>query len=270
MIKVIYHANCVDGATAAWAVGQRFQHTSDALEYIPAKYGDAPPEVTAEDDVYIVDFSYPREVLLEMHKAAGSLSVFDHHKTAQAALEGLSFCIFDMDRSGAGLAWDIMHPRKSRPWIIDYVEDRDLWRFKLPESREANAFLQATVRTVEDVQTARNTGRHDATQIGGYLIKAQQAYVDQVKPHARMSLLDVYTVPVVNAGSYCVSDLVGELAEGHSFAAAWVEAEDGNILYSLRSREGGVDVSTIAKAFGGGGHRGAAGFKVPTKVHFPI
>jgi hypothetical protein len=38
--------------------------------------------------------------------------------------------IFDMNRSGAGLAWDYFQPMTSRLRFIDYLEDRDLWRFR--------------------------------------------------------------------------------------------------------------------------------------------
>jgi bifunctional oligoribonuclease and PAP phosphatase NrnA len=47
-----------------------------------------------------------------------------------------------------------------------------------------------------------------------------------------------------------------------------VEAGDGLLKCSLRSEEGrGVDVSRLARLFGGGGHRLAAGFSIPGHIH---
>src|SRR3990167_9339886 len=99
---VIYHSNCFDGFGAAWVLRGVYPDAT----FIPATYGDAPPDVTGQD-VVIVDFSYPRDVLLAMRQSSRSLVVADHHKTAQANCEGLDFCHFDMNRSGAGLAWDL-------------------------------------------------------------------------------------------------------------------------------------------------------------------
>lgn len=71
-----------------------------------------------------------------------------------------------------------------------------------------------------------------------------------------------YTVPVVNGSLFMSSEVAGELAEGHPFAAMYAETEKG-VIWSLRSRNDGVDVSEVAKRYGGGGHKNAAGFTVP-------
>lgn len=87
----------------------------------------------------------------------------------------------------------------------------------------------------------------------------------------RHGLIGSWVIPVVNAGPYCVSEVVGELAEGASFAAAWHETADGRVAYSLRSRgDTGADVSVIARAFGGGGHRNAAGFTMDEAAHHAV
>jgi hypothetical protein len=62
--KVIYHGNCNDGFCAAWVAWLKF---GDKAEYISANYGDEPPPVDSEDILYIVDFSYPRDILLKLH-----------------------------------------------------------------------------------------------------------------------------------------------------------------------------------------------------------
>ena len=76
-----------------------------------------------------------------------------------------------------------------------------------------------------------------------------------------------YTVPVVNAPHFMSSEVAGELSDGHPFAASYSIGANGKITYSLRSRDGGIDVSEIATAFGGGGHAQAAGFTSSTLIH---
>ena len=148
----IYHANCADGFTAAWAVRQAL---GSGVEFVPAGYGDEPPDVD-DADVVIVDFSYPRAVLERMAKWARSILVLDHHKTAQAELAALPqaqttwhqhkrcgvrlAAEFDMARSGAQMAWDFFGQRV-RPFLIDVVADRDLWKWQIDQSREINAVI---------------------------------------------------------------------------------------------------------------------------------
>lgn len=266
---VIYHGKCLDGFTAAWCAWRLF---GDFVEYLPAAYVSQPPDVTGRD-VYIVDFSYPRAQLLEMHAKADSLRVLDHHKTAQADLDGLDFCTFDMNRSGAGMAWDEFYPGQPRPALVDYVEDRDLWRFKLPMSKEVNAYIGSYDLTFDNWNTIARAIEEDlggVVNIGSALLRAVDRYVKEMSAVARMRVIDGHTVPVVNAPYINTSELVGYLAEQNSdapFAAAWYQSSAGFYKYSLRSRgANGADVSAIAKQFGGGGHKNAAGFSVPMRV----
>ena len=147
---IIYHDNCFDGIAAAWATSKGLNQLDQEFEennlertqlFIPRSYGQSQLEIGQlhNKDVYIVDFSFPRETMIHINKTANSLLVLDHHKTAQADCEGLEFCVFDMNRSGAGMAWDHFFTAP-RPKLIDYIEDRDLWQFKLPASKEIHAY----------------------------------------------------------------------------------------------------------------------------------
>src|SRR5262245_63096993 len=141
---VLYHGQCLDGFAAAWVAFRRFGGTA---EYHAVQFGDALPYPIARRDVLILDFSCPREQLLEMKKQAATLLVLDHHLTAQQDLAGLDFAIFDLERSGATLTWDYFFPGEGRPWLVSYVEDKDLWRWKLPDSEEVSAALQSYSRS---------------------------------------------------------------------------------------------------------------------------
>lgn len=262
---VIYHANCTDGFTAAWCAWLKY---GDSAEYIPAQYGDKPPDVIGQD-VLVLDFSYPRQVLVEMRAAARSLRVIDHHKTAQADLEGLDFCTFDMTRSGAGLAWDVLHGG-ARPLLVDYVEDRDLWRWALQRSREVSAYIAIQPHTFEawdDLCCAVDAGAPDVADRGAVALRVVEQYVERRKGDVALAIVGGNTVPCVNT-TFAHSELIGELAKGHPFAVGWFQRSDGQFIYSLRSR-GDFDVSEVARAYGGGGHRAAAGFSVPRMIHEP-
>src|SRR5271157_4662472 len=104
MDLIIYHGKCRDGWCAAYVAQKRYPEA----ELLPVAYGDEPPyEKVVKRDVLVVDFSWPqREVNDTLAASSRSFQILDHHKTAQATLEGAPYVIFDMARSGAGLTWD--------------------------------------------------------------------------------------------------------------------------------------------------------------------
>lgn len=224
--------------------------------------------------------------------------ILDHHKTAQADLAeftvelcgsakfvagdldgifrdleelGRPRCVahFDMQRSGARLTWDFCFPDDAPPELIRYIEDRDLWRFALPETRRFSLFLRSFPYDLEewnDVALAL-AGSGDACL-------AQAAAVERFYDRKLAEMVPTATlrkigrwdgVPTAHAPYAFASDLAHELLRQRPeapFAAVVVDAY-GSRTWSLRSEDGRQDVSEVARQFGGGGHRNAAGFRVP-------
>lgn len=261
-LLVLYHAGCRDGFAAAWAVWR----AAPGAEFVPVAYGSDPPDVRGRA-VVIADFSYPRPVMERIADECASLTVLDHHQTAEAALLGFAHpkaeVVFDMNRSGAGITWDHFFVGQPRPWLIDYVEDRDLWRHKLPNGPAVNAFL-GTLRY--DFEHWYQTSRMDvakAAELGEVVEDKIRHYVTEVAKNARRVMFEGYEVPVVNAPQVDISELLSFLCNGEKFAIGYWQRSDGSFSYGLRSR-GEFDVSELAKRHGGGGHKNAAGFQLPT------
>ena len=266
----LYHADCVDGFTSAWVV---YHHLKGAVELRAAKYGDPLPEDDVMDrEVYVVDFSYPRAVTEKLIRLATKTVILDHHKTAQKALADLGWgdnheCVFDMHRSGAGLAWDHLMPGRPRPNLVRYVEDRDLWRFALPWSREVSAFIGSYDQTIQqwDVIAAgleQPKVLADCVLEGAGIDRQHRRTVAQLaNEYRRRMTINGMSVWAVNAPHTYASDLGHLLAAGEPFAAVYWETAAGRV-FSLRSQPGGADVAAIAERFGGGGHARAAGFTV--------
>lgn len=300
---VIYHANCADGFTAAWAVRQAMD-----ADFHAAVHG-APPPTAEGRDLVLVDFCYPAHVMLELQLVARSILVLDHHKSAAADMpdradeaadntnvgpvvirldgplwggahtweavreaqqsaswgDGYAaiYALFDMDRSGAGIAWDFFHPGVSRPELIDHVEDRDLWRFALPGTREIQAavFSYPYDFDVWDLlmETPMETLRAQGVAIER---KHHKDVAELVKVAKRQMVIGHYEVPVASLPYTLASDAGHLMAKGKPFAACYYD-KDGGRVFSLRSTDQGVDVSEVAKLYGGGGHARAAGFTVP-------
>jgi hypothetical protein len=256
---VCFHGSCPDGFTAAWSA---WTVLGDSATYLPVSYGGKVPDVTGKT-VYIVDFSFPRATLIEMAGKAESIVLLDHHKTAEADLKDLVVpgleVHFDMNRSGAGLTWDYFHPNEVN-WLVDYIQDRDLWKFQLPDSKTINAYLGSLPYDFEAFNRVYAEGVEKAKLSGEGCLTWVRYYVENTKRTATtMRFLGHDNIPVVNCPYSAISEVVGELAEGHEFAIGW-QWREGNVTYSLRSKHG-FDVSALAQTLGGGGHHAASGFR---------
>lgn len=257
----IYHHGCADGFAAAWAV--RKHYGDGEVDFHPGIYGEPPPDVTGRV-VILVDFSYKRPVLLQMCEQAECVLIIDHHKTAAADLvdlPGNAVTIFDMARSGAMLAWDHFFPGKLPPVLFDHIQDRDLWQFKLRGTREITAALYSYPMEFaiwDDMMEKLLTLHSEGTAI----LRKHDADVDALALGCRrMAWFRGCPAPIANVPYMYASDVAGRLAEGHAFAATYYDDTDGR-RWSLRSTQEGADVAQIAEAFGGGGHKHAAGFRM--------
>lgn len=249
---VLYHAECADGFGAAWALWKRFP----SAQYTPVKHGTPPPQDLAGRSVLIVDFSYPRPTLEALAESTKHLAVLDHHITAQQALAGFPHACFDQDRSGAVLAWEWAHDGPP-PWLLRYIQDKDLWRWALPLSREINAALASYPL---DFRVWDGLTQKTLETEGRAILRHEQELVGKIVAEAVLVSFHGETVPAVQ--SAVLTSQVGErLSEGHPFCLIWHD-RDGRRYFSLRSREGHADVGAIAAAYGGGGHTHAAGFSV--------
>lgn len=267
---ILYHKGCDDGFGAAYAA---WKALGEDATYIPCAYGEPPPEMTYGAKVTLVDFSYKREVLLELRKNYPDLMVIDHHKTAQEDLDGLDYAHFDMEHSGAVLAWYHWHGWALMPKLLEYVEDRDLWKKELPESDEFTAGLRSFEQDFEVWDMlAKGNGFQMLIQDGRAILRYIQNQVDYiVNLKARWGKILGHHIPLVNSPVF-QSEIAHKLCEiepSAPFAAVYHDRKDGLREFSLRSLPD-FDVSEVAKAMGGGGHENAAGFTVKGEFHKDI
>ncbi|WP_233343687.1 DHH family phosphoesterase [Burkholderia cepacia] len=261
---VIYHSNCADGFSGAWCFWRKY---GDGADYFAASYQKDPPDVTGRV-VYLVDFSYKRDVVKAMIQNALSVTLIDHHKTALEDLDGLPglFMYTDLERSGATLAWDYLFPGDSRPLLLGHVEDRDLWRFRLPGTREIQAVMFSHEYSFEMWDKLMAADRAALTQmtVAGAAIerKHHKDIAELVKASRRRMIIGGFNVPVANLPYTMASDAGNLMARGEPFAACYWDGPEVR-TFSLRAAIDGLDVSEIAKQYGGGGHAKASGFRVP-------
>lgn len=267
---VITHGGCWDGLVAAWAIARNTG--CENIHY--ANHGQDPPSVVGPRSglrVLCVDFAYPRAVTERMAAEAEELLILDHHATTAADLDGLPYASFDVTKSGARLAWEHVSHREA-PWIVAYCEDADLWRYDLPGSRAVRAFYKSFPMTLEAVDEihARQTPE-SAAKMGEPILRADAQHVSMMCDAS-------FATTIGGKRAVCAwapvlfSDVREELLCRHTWAELGVSIRrrpDGRIEFGLGSRDGNPHCGEIAKAYGGGGHPGAAGF-VAKAEHLPL
>ena len=270
----VYHGLCADGFTAAWVVWKFYGEGN--VDFHAATHGDPPPELDGRD-VYIVDFSYPRPIMEEMIRRARTLTVIDHHITAEQDLEGLIRNddvvdgVFDMEKSGCLLTWEWFFKAKAPPPALLAVSDRDLWKFERPGTREIFLALTSYPYDFAIWDTMMDDDRLESLRQEGvtHYRKQQKDIAEIIAVGSHLITIAGHTVPACNVPPIWASDAGHIMAQGHPFAACfWIDGEE--IAFSLRSTPDGLDVSGIAKQFGGGGHKHAAGFKLPWTAYRSI
>ena len=263
---VLYHGGCTDGWAAAYIASKRYP---DAKLLAMAYSQPIPFERLKGKDVLVVDFSWPRAKISELLSQVSSLSIFEHHKWSAQELEvpfaDNYYFNFDVNRSGAGITWDVLFPNDPRPWWVNYVEDGDLWKFTLGDSRAVNAYLHALPKRTARWDALRETKFADVA-LHGYAI---QMHIETAAEHtASEHMIGEWhneKIAVVNCPGHQSSD-VGELLYKTKTKAVlmWFERNDGMVKFMLRSAADGPDVGGWAKGYpGGGGHTHSAGFELP-------
>ncbi|MGZ8927520.1 MAG: DHH family phosphoesterase [Methylobacter sp.] len=270
---VIYHADCLDGLGAAWSA---FCKLGNQVRYIPARYGDAIPDFEPGAILYILDYSYLPQQLVDASAKAGQIILIDHHMTAmeqcdaffkvQPTPENLSIN-FDMSRSGCVLAWQYFFHDLKPPKILLHIEDRDLWHFKLDGTREITTALYERMPI-----TFAEIGGLDLAEllaVGRIQVEQFAGMVKRLAKSAHSATVAGQVGLAVNAPSFFSSDLGHVLAEkSGTFGMTYqYDGRKQQWTFSLRSI-GDYDVGHLALGFGGGGHKNAAGFALDSNPFF--
>lgn len=266
MIHVLYHSHCFDGFGAHYAAWKKFGNNA---QYHAVNYNQPVPD-GVEDEVYILDFSYPRDVLETLRSRCKTLVVLDHHHTAKEALEGFPGATFDMDQSGAVLAWKYFHPGTSVPRVLQLIQDGDLWKFELPGTKALRAALPLLKFEVESLDLLAKDDTAGQVALSRFLEKGNSILqLEDVEILSRVpSKVRVVRLFGFKCGCINVDTLISRTGDaivhskelGCDMALMFgVHGPDKVALSFRASKETDVDVSVVARKFSGGGHKKAAG-----------
>lgn len=257
---LFYHANCPDGFGAAYAFWCKYK---DTIEYYPISHGDDLPDVTGKT-VFFADIAMDRDITIRAAEQAKKIKVIDHHISKYEELKDLPYYIYSSEYSGAGMAWRFCHPNKEMPLVIQYVQDRDIWKWELDHGKEILASLDSLPFTFQDWH-AFEADLHEkfdrVCDMGEGILQYCERLMSRIKRDKHTLTIKGHVVPAINT-PFFRSEILAQLCIDHPFSAGY-HYDGEKFIFSLRSYDEGLDVAEIAAMFpGGGGHRNASGFQV--------
>lgn len=289
MIRVFFHnvsenVPCPDGIAAAWVVGRAYPR--DNIEFVGCEYQKTIPVVLSGDVVYVVDFSFPAEVLEEWLSIGARVTVIDHHEAKMRELMGVAslqeIITFDNSKCGALLTWEYFFPAKEPPAFLRYIDDRDRWQHLLPFTHEIHAATGKLGRTFEVFDVLAKLSQNELIALLGKLgtdaLEERRQSVERIAERheiwdelAGIEYPEGFPVVVLQESEgWATSDVCSVLYKRFPSApfVACVTYKPDAEVWSLRSDQHGnnTDVAAIAQQLGGGGHRNAAGFRINLRL----
>lgn len=269
-IVVLYHAECTDGFGAAWAAHKHFGNNA---EYIPVEHQNPLPEGLQNKEIYLVDFTYPKEITEQLAADNKRVTAIDHHVSIADVTRATQDGVFSNEHSGAMLAWQFFHPDKEPPFLLRIIEDHDLHRFAIAETKDVIdwmdlfdfefAVFDRIASNLDD-----ETSRARAIEQGQLIRQYQEKMVERLVANTASEVtIGGYQAGAVNTEQYH-SEVATALAATYPIGIAWRVRPHGTYV-SLRS-EGKVDVAKLAGSYGGGGHANSAGFVVSRPADLPF
>ncbi len=271
-IVVIYHANCQDGFGSAFIAHKKF---GDEASYILCSDRVTPPEGLVDKEVYILDFSYPKEVLLELERTNKRLVIIDHHISAEEAVKSVKEYVFAIDHSASHLSWKYFINDKI-PFFIEMLEIIDLAKDKHDAKVNLITYILSKPYTFENYEELLNDfNNSEALEKIEVFGKVQHDYlellIDAIIDEPDFVEFEGYTVPCVNL-SLPINEKSISLRKLYTkyppFAMSY-RFDDGLLKVSLRG-SGEVDLTVLAGKYGGGGHRSSSGFVLPADYPLPF
>lgn len=280
---VIYHGNCADGFGAAWAMKNNFPERIEV--FIAGQYGKLDPVLATVRDcnLLFVDFSYKLDMMMSLCRNGNTITLIDHHKSMFEDLGtefDLSHC--SLEKSGAVLAFEYCYrlrygrnPEQFQiPLLLRYIQDRDLWKFNIPASKEIAAWyfsypydfegwnqLARKLEMNEEEAIAEGEAilRKQEKDMAEYLAAGVETKMQIVNPNTGKTYVDI---PAVNCPYFWASEIGHKMAEKseHGVGATfYFRGSEAVISFRSIAKAGGILAKDVAVQYGGGGHPHASG-----------
>lgn len=287
-IRIIYHASDFDGHAGGAIARYYFEYKAGkAYTMHSYNYGNPFPhdEFETGDEIYFIDCSYqPNDEMKEWEEKYGyKIYIIDHHKTVVESdiIDYISGGVLNQKKSGCELAWNYFMPDKKMPKVVQLLGRYDVW--DKSDIRKWNSLIEPFQYGFNLVKTNpyfddafigtwcrifNFNGFEMAEFIDDIVYKGKQivrykynenkriakSYAAEMTFHGKPTI--VINSPIRNSSIFnAVWD-----ENKYEFMLVWSYTKYGDIGVSLYTTRNDIDLSEIAKIYGGGGHLQAAGF----------
>lgn len=286
---VVYHSPCPDGTCAAWIVQKYHNDLNKEIDFFPCRAGCAPDEdiyYFENKTIVFVDICPSVEYLLQLSDLAKKIQIIDHHKTNFEKILEMGeipeniFYNFDMNFSGCQLTWRYFYSNEA-PWFVDYIGDRDIWKFALPNTNEYfSGMMDENLMNLEGFQKMYENLDNDEFKlnifnVGKKALEFREKCIQNIIKYNKLECTyKNFRIWLYSATKDLTSDVGNRLMKYKfedealpDFTVGWIyDIENDEFWISMRSINEKQDVSQICKEFGGGGHRNASGCTVKGKL----
>ena len=295
--SIIYHKDCADGFMAAYLT-YKVASLYSACTLYPMHYGDTVPDIT-DDEIYIVDFSLPMDVLMTLANKNINVLLLDHHASAFKMLSpdhkncdiigkdeqfgyGSNNLIIILNNtlSGCGLVEDVVLSElcndDTTPLtfytdrvksVSKAIQDRDLWLFELPDTDTLCLMMDGVNKTIKDWDDVLiNMSDDDYAKL---VLKADAnvsfMHSSAASAASKSSLITFQgiSIPILNCTSLIPLTNEKIYTRGNGISMTYFINDKLEVIVSMRSNSEKYNVEVMCKVYGEGGHAKAAGFKLP-------
>ncbi len=290
---IVYHECCSDGTASAWIVKRH----NPLAKLVNCKAGQN-PNLSVDDinskKIIFVDICPSVDYLNSIAQIANKIVILDHHISAYRNIESIEnrpenvFTVFDMNKAGCMITWEYFNRQLTVPWFISYIQDRDLWKWELPNSKNINTALFEEKHITFNGLTHLYE-KYICTEQINYVMEQMNERGAQINQF-RNQLIEKETKKAIhctfqfNDKSFNIwlysgpedlrSDIGNSLMQINfkdglrpDFAVNWrYDVVTNEFWLSMRGEEWSPDLSVICKEYNGGGHPKASGCSLPASI----
>jgi len=277
----IYHKKCLDGLGSACAVDEYAKANDYNLSFIPMSHGytnndvnDFYEKLEGVDRIYFTDFCMRYNDMLQLMRIfKGEVIIIDHHKGVEEDLIKLKKefsnikYIFDNNKSGAVLAWEYFFDMDYTPDMIYNIQDRDLWRFELNDTKIITSYLFEFIDEDVSIFKSKLYNKATALSIGIILCQKREKTISNIVKDFKDKYLilkckSLPSLKIFNQYEY-KSELGNIFSEDFNEPVGIFHIEGNNVCLSIRSCDKQkYTANEYAKQFGGNGHKNASGCQI--------
>lgn len=285
---IIYHSNSSDGSCGYWVARKYLNENNKeyqaiamhAIENLPLSIDEC-----KNKRILFINVCPNFEYIQMLSKIANDITILDHHESTISVIDSIRDSDilnvrfeFNIKLAGCQLVWKHFYSNQlSTPWFLDYIADRELWKFELENSKEINAALRhkkliniesmdvIVSYNIDEIQTLVRLGETILNIADKVIYSAIHECVEgtflvgDIKYNVWFGTIDR------NICSYFGDKMMEKVMSNGKLPDFVViynyQLKTGMWLISLHRSNDGPDLSIISKYFGGKGHKNAAEFE---------